>query len=108
MRRVLELTLFSGKKKDWQKWSAKFLAKARMKGYMGVLIGQEAVLVYDATRDTSTAKGKLNDCLSGRNNSGYNELILSMEFAVCLGVVQNAKTTDQIYGDLALAWNKLC
>jgi hypothetical protein len=37
----VKITPFSGEKKDWERWSTTFLAKARLRGYRNVIVGAE-------------------------------------------------------------------
>ena len=39
----IRILIFSGKKKDWNMWSEKFLAKASMRGFDGILDGTTKV-----------------------------------------------------------------
>jgi hypothetical protein len=37
----VKITSFSGEKKDWDRWSTTFLAKARLRCYRNVILGVE-------------------------------------------------------------------
>jgi hypothetical protein len=37
---TIRVVMFNGKKSDWVAWEAKFLAKARQKGYKYVVVGK--------------------------------------------------------------------
>ena len=38
--RTIKVIEFSGKKSDWFVWESKFLARAKRKGYKGLLLGK--------------------------------------------------------------------
>ena len=91
---------FSGLKKDWRKWQAKFVAKARMKGFKKLLTGDETVPAHDIAIDETTAQGKKDKKLLDSNEIGFDLLMLSMQSEVCLSIVQGATTADQPDGCL--------
>ena len=39
----IKVITFSGKKKDWDAWEEKFLAKARRRGYKRILLGEAKI-----------------------------------------------------------------
>ena len=43
MDKAIRVLNFSGKQNDWIMWEAKYKARARMKGWLQVLLGQVAV-----------------------------------------------------------------
>lgn len=105
--KTIRVIPFSGKHKDWHKWSVKFLAKARLKGFLQVLLGKVKPPKHDAVLDeTKPAEKKQADALKA-NAIGFNELVLCMESEVCVNLVSSAVTTEQPSGDLATAWEKL-
>ena len=99
---------FSGLKKDWRKWQAKFVAKARMRGFKKLLTGDEKVPKHDVTIDLTTEAGKKDKKLLEANETGFDLLMLSMQSEVCLALVQGAVTADQPDGCVHAAWTKLC
>ena len=42
MDKAIRVLNFSGKQNDWVMWEAKYKARARMKGWLQVLLGQVA------------------------------------------------------------------
>ena len=51
IERTVKLVPFSGKQEDWRKWSWKFLARAAIKKYEGILLGETQVPRFDAEFD---------------------------------------------------------
>ena len=49
--KTLRVIPFSGKRKDWQKWSGRFLANAKNKGYVDVLLGKVKAPKHDEALD---------------------------------------------------------
>ena len=85
---------FSGLKKDWRKWQAKFMAKARMKGFKKVMCGEETCPAHNADVDTSTDAGKENKRLLDANEIGFDSLMLAQDSEVCFALVQKSVTTE--------------
>ena len=61
--KTIRILQFSGKEEDWRMWSAKFMAKAKMKGFHEILNGTKSApndLVADTTEKNRKLAG-LND-----------------------------------------------
>jgi len=93
----IKIASFTGEKKDWERWSATFLAKARLKGYREILIGTEIV-----------AKGGKNyDEFVTKNDVAFAELLISCESDAAFGIVHTSRSEGHPEGDACLAWTKL-
>ena len=90
--RAIRVIPFSGKNKDWNMWSKKFLARAKRCGYRDVLNGVKI--------DDEKKKEKMND-------DAYADLILAMSCEVASGYVDEAVTDKFPEGDAAVAWENL-
>ena len=99
----MSVMMLDGSKKNWTKWSMKFMAKATMQGYHEVLKGKLKIPPEDA--DVS-ADEKLST-LRRKNEVAYCELILSMTDEKCFNAIINAKTKILPNGDAALAWRQV-
>jgi hypothetical protein len=111
---AIRIISFSGKKADWRVWNAKFMTKARMKGWVKVLTSDEAVLTdeelerldpRDPTYKAKMANKRMND-------QAFNELMLSMDTTtdegdVAFGIVSAAMTDDFTNGRAAEAYANL-
>jgi hypothetical protein len=84
---LYKVILFSGKKKDWTAWEEKFLAKANVKGYDDILLGKvmipKSTVVIDVTDDAGKELLRIRE----KNDSGYSDLILSMNMEESGGMV---------------------
>ena len=104
---------FSGKQVDWAGWSEKFLARAHLKGYQDVLLGDKKVPNDDESLDLSTDEGKAGKKARDRNVAAYVDLILSITNEteagrVAFQIVKGAKPKTLKRGDAKLAWKCLC
>ena len=100
----IKIIPFHGKKKMFQQWSGKFLAAARVRGYAGILTGNDKVPAEkEDLKDTDKEKIKNR----ANNEKAYTDLMLSMEEEVCFAYVEGAKSTKLPNGDAALAWKRL-
>ena len=103
--RVLE---FDGSEDCWTMWNKKHLARARIKKFKEILIGE--IEVPKASEDysgESEAEKKKKDHLKTLNDDAYNDLLLSMMDQVCFGLVDNTVTEDYPNGSAKLAWDSL-
>ena len=98
----IRILTFSGKKKDWNMWSEKFLAKASMRGYDEILDGTTKV-----EKDSVTTVTKEQEVARQLNKKAYNELVLSAVDSVTSGIIKSAKRTGIKKGDAKDAWDKL-
>ena len=104
MDKAIQVFNFSGKQNDWVMWEAKYKARACMKGWLQILLGQVKVPKEDASlTDTQVSEKKARKA----NEEGYNDLLLSMEDEVAFGIVNEAKSADLPSGDLTMAWKNL-
>ena len=55
--KAIRVIAFSGKQIDWTVWEEKFLAKANLKGYKKILLGNEIAPKDGDEYDESTASG---------------------------------------------------
>ena len=92
--RAIRVIRFSGSKKDWRKWSRKFLAMSVKRGYKDVLLGK-------------TREEGMTDDEKNLNGHAYNDIMLSMDEDVSFSIVDEACTEELPEGDSAMAWRKL-
>ena len=110
---------FSGKKKDFEKWMVKFVARAKKKGYKLVLdgkakvpdeSGQMKVELKDKT--TWDEDEKKNMILWGLNDQAYSDLINGIddttnEGEVALNVVTGSTLEKLKNSNAEMAWKNL-
>jgi gag-polypeptide of LTR copia-type len=109
---VPRLMRFSGKQADWRVWSRKFLARATLKKYAGVLTGTlklPDVPTPGKIETTTEIKERqdLQDAFISANSLGYAELISSMFDDVSFSIVDESRTDELPEGDVFLAWSGL-
>ena len=119
--RVLE---FSGKRKDYDSWKEKQLARAEVKGYRKLLLCQKNEVGYDVIPTASeidklevkteelTDKEKKIIEINRVNKKGFMDLILSMNTTTVRGqiafrLVRNCKSATYPDGNVFTAWNRL-
>jgi hypothetical protein len=107
LEKTIKIVQFSGKQEDWRKWSKKFLARAAMKKYKGVLLGTVVVPAESDVLDTRTNDGKLLKAARDANEIAYNELLLCSDDDVAFTAVDTACTQDLPSGSAKLAWDNL-
>ena len=92
---------------DWRTWKFKFLAKATVLGYRGVLLGTEVAPDDELEVDTDDVGGE--ELLEARraNVMAYSALALACEGAA-LGLVEGSVTEGLPNGNARLAWQNLC
>ncbi len=83
--RIIE---FSGKQADWDGWSEKFLARAKCRGYKGLLLGRDKVkmqeqLVLAETSSSDSDKEILK--LGELNELAYEDIVLSINHTTSSG-----------------------
>ena len=88
-------------------WEAKYSARARVKGWYGVMIGTTAVPDASTTLDPAVAAQATLLEARKANNDGYADILLSMEDVTAFNVVNEAKTTELPDGSLAKAFKDL-
>jgi len=110
--KAIRVISFSSEQADWSYWEEKFLARAKRKGYKGVLLGTVAIPKDADTIDESTTAGKESKKAKDMNELAYEELILSIDTTnsqgkVAFQLVKSCKTTDYANEDSKLAWKRL-
>ena len=100
--KTIRILQFSGKEEDWRMWSAKFMAKAKLRGYHEILDGTK-----NAPKDTVADLTETNKKLAILNDKAYNELVLSCIDETSFSIVDGAKTDDIKGGDAKTAWDQL-
>jgi gag-polypeptide of LTR copia-type len=111
---TIRIIAFTGKKDDWECWKDKFHARAIIKGYEGLLTGEEAApkthLPTGVKRSLITAEEKV---LIDENQKGFVDLILSMDTTteagkMALKLVMGTKTDKELPGgSLRVAYLRL-
>jgi hypothetical protein len=94
----VKITPFSGDKKDWERWSTTFLAKARLRGYRNVIVGAE-IQPNKGSKDF--------EAFMLRNDVAYAEILTACECDVCFGIVNSSRSDILPDGDAKLAWENL-
>jgi hypothetical protein len=89
---------FSGEKKDWERWSTTFLAKARLRGYRGLLVGTEIA----PNKSSKEYEGFII-----RNDIAYAEVLIACECDTCFGIINSSRSEQMPDGDARLAWLNL-
>ncbi len=108
----IRVITFSGKKKDWIAWEEKFLAKSKRRGYKDVLLGKTTIPKSTESLDPNNpAEMKLIE-IQELNESGYTDLILSMDTEtssgkVAFNIVRNSKSKDYEDGNIEVAFKNL-
>jgi hypothetical protein len=101
---------FDPKKSVWRVWSKQFLARAQIKGFYKVLIGEEVPISdrdFERMRSTRGAEYEETKRIREMNAKAYNDLLLSFSDVVNFGLLEDSVTLDLKGGDAALAWKKL-
>ena len=98
----IQVTSFSGKKKDWPSWRVKFLAQSRVIKFSNILKGTEKV--PDESSPSLTEEEKK---IIEHHEDGFTELILAMEDEVLAMEVANCIRGEHQDGDLLIACNML-
>ena len=102
LEKTIRVLVFKGEHDEWRKWSKKFLARAKMKGYKNILLGvDKPPKQNEITEDAAKLKLRL------LNEAAYNDLLLSCDDDVSFGAVEDALTDDHPDGDAAKAWQNL-
>ena len=105
--KAIRVIPFDGKKEHWHMWSKKFLAKAIVKKYKQVLLGEVTPPPSSEVLNLTTDEGKAKMKIKNANELAYNDLLLSCTDEVTFGYVDEACTDDLPDGDAALAWKNL-
>jgi hypothetical protein len=94
----LRISPFSGEKKDWERWSTTFLAKAGLRGYRGILVGTEIV----PNKSSKDYEGFII-----RNDIANAEVLIACECDTCFGIINSSRGEQMPGGDARLAWINL-
>jgi gag-polypeptide of LTR copia-type len=109
----IRVIIFSGKREDWETWSEKFFVKASIRGYEGVLSGEESVPeTHDDKGVKVTTLTAAQKEIVEANKRGYGDLILSIDCTTSAGkvafaMIKGSKTTKNPGGLLRTAYLRL-
>jgi len=95
---------FSGKKEDYQKWAAKFLAFAHVKGFKKILTG---VSTPPPANEVLTSGDDEKKALRKANDLAYSVMHMVVKDDVSFNAVYSATTDDLPDGDAFKAWTNL-
>ena len=113
--KAIKVLKFEGKESEWERWSEKFIALARARGFAGILLGTEQAPNADEDIDRKKADGsyELTDAerkekkrLRQANGNAYINLQLSCE-ELPYDLVSLAKTEELPDGCARNAWERL-
>ena len=113
--KAIKVLKFEGKENEWDRWSEKFIALARARGFAGILLGTEQAPNADEDIDRKKADGsyELTDAerkekkrLRQANGNAYINLQLSCE-DLPYDLVSLAKTEELPDGCARDAWERL-
>jgi hypothetical protein len=99
-----QITTFNGKKRDWDLWEEKFLARAKRKGYKHVLLGNVTIPdsneLLDESQDVDKPKIKIQEL----NKLAYGNLVTALDTSkpgglVAFGLIKGSKSIDYKDGD---------
>ena len=103
LEKSIRILPFKGKDdEEYSMWSQKFLARASMKGYDGILEGSVKV-----KKDGESSYSDKELTARAKNKEAYNDLILSMDGKVCFKIVKTSVTADLPKGSAYEAWQGL-
>jgi hypothetical protein len=108
----IRVITFSGKKKDWIAWEEKFFAKSKRRGYKDVLLGKITIPKSTENLDPADPDEEKLIAIQELNESGYTDLILSMDTEkssgkVAFNIVRNSKSKDYEDGNIEVAFKNL-
>ena len=113
--KAIKVLKFEGKESEWERWSEKFVALARARGFAGILLGTEQAPNADKDIDRKKSDGsyELTDAerkekkrLRQANGNAYINLQLSCE-DLPYDLVSLAKTEELPDGCARDAWERL-
>jgi hypothetical protein len=94
----LKIVEFSGRKKEWDRWSITFLSTERLKDYRNLLMGIK----------TMPAKGSKGfEDFVNKNDFAFADLLISCKSDVCLGLVNASRLEELPEGDVCLVWTNM-
>ena len=112
--KAIKVLKFAGKENEWDRWSEKFIALARARGFAGILLGTEQAPNADEEIDRKKADGsyELTDAerkekkrLRQANGNAYINLQLSCD-ELPYDLVSLAKTEELPDGCARDAWER--
>ena len=106
---------FTGNKRDWPIWSEKFLARADIKGYKDVLLGEVVVktdLEFSEIKETEVSEKQQAEGLRKLNKDAHIDLLLFISTEhemgrVAFQIIHTSKTKELARGDTRAAWRHL-
>jgi hypothetical protein len=112
LRIVLQGDPFLRKEEGLDRMGRKVLAKANVKGYDDILLGKVTVPKSTVVIDVTDDAGKELLRIQEKNDSGYSDLILSMNTEesggmVAFKTIQNSKSKDYEKGNIEIAFKNL-
>ena len=105
--KAIRIIQFDDKKSSFRRWSKKFLAVAKRRGYKKVLLGTETVPKSMDVLDETKAADKVLLAAREANELAYNDLILACDGDIAFGIVETAVSAELPDGDAKLAWKNL-
>ena len=95
----VKINPFLGNRKDWERWSVTYLAKARLRGCRTLLVGAEVV----------PNKGSKDfDAFVLKNDIAYAELLIACENdEVCFSIINSSRSDILPDGDAKVAWDNM-
>ena len=106
-KEIYRVVPFDGKKEEWRKWSRKFLAHARYKGYRKLLEGKETYPEPDDEGYYLEDEEREIERLRKLNHLAYNALIHLINDDVSFNAVDTAFSERYPEGCAKLAWTRL-
>ena len=113
--KAIKVPKFTGKENEWDRWSEKFVALARARGFAGILLGTEQApnadkeidrMKSDGSYDLTDDERKKKKRLRQANGNAYINLQLSCE-ELAYYMVSLAKTEELLDGCTRDAWERL-
>ena len=105
--KAIRIIQFDDKKSSFRRWSKKFLAVAKRRGYKKVLLGTEPVPSSMDVLDETDPAQKVLLVAREANEIAYNDLILACDGDIAFSIVETAVSADLPDGDAKLAWKNL-
>ena len=108
----IRVVIFSGKREDWENWREKFMVKAAMRNYEGVLMGDDDVPKTHGKDGKKLTLKNDEQLIADANKKGFGDLILSIDCSTSAGkvafaMVKGTKTVENPGGNLRAAFLRL-
>jgi hypothetical protein len=103
---------FSGKKDEWENWKEKFMVKAAINKYDGIINGDDEVPeTHDKDGKKKTLKPE-EQTIADLNKKGFGDLMLSIDYTtpegkIAFNTVKGTKTKENPIGNLRIAMQRL-